>query len=159
MLSMPERRTLSQWQPSDCPQSGQARASLGTEEPKTPFIPMAAQLEHVQALAWAQALEQREPIFPVLAVAGLPAPGQRGNERSASGVQQGQMPDLRETKEQTGTRAQTGGRARKTGREGSQGSLGSAQNKAGKRKKLTKCKNRIGQGRGRGAGTGKMSGV
>lgn len=64
---------------------------------------MAAQLEQVQALEQIQALEQREPIFPVLAVARLPAPGQQGSERSASGVQQGQMPGPRE---QTGTRAQ-----------------------------------------------------
>ncbi|KAJ7415324.1 hypothetical protein WISP_78812 [Willisornis vidua] len=73
---------------------------------------MAAQLEQVQALEWVQvlewvqALERREPIFPVLAVAGLLAPGQQGSGRSASGVQQGQMPGLKEMKEQTGTKAQ-----------------------------------------------------
>lgn len=154
---MLEHRTLSQWQPSDCPQSGRARASLGTEEPKTLFISMAAQLEQVQALAWAQALQRREPIFPVLATARLPAPGQQGSERSASGAQQGQMPDLRETKEQTGTRAQNR-RESKQNRQEREPGISRQCTKQG-RKKLTKFKNRIGQGWGRGTGTGKMSGV
>lgn len=120
---------------------------------------MAAQLELLQALEQIQGLEQSEPIFPVLAVARLPAPGQQGSERSASGVQQGRMPDLRDTKGQTGTRAQNRRESKCNRREGSQGSPGCGQNKAGKRKKLTKLKAKIGQGWGRGTHSGKMSGV
>lgn len=80
-----------------------------------------------------QALEQREPIFPVLATAGLLAPGQQGSEKSASGVQQGQVPDLRETKEQTGTRAQNR-RESKRNRQGREPGISKQCTKQGRRK-------------------------
>lgn len=157
MLSMLELRTLSQRQPNISPQSGRARTRLGTEEPKTPFISMAAQTGAGPGpgMGPGPGEERKEPIFPVLAVAGLPAPGQRkACIWSAAGT--GARPEGGEGADWDKGPKQEG--ESKTGREGSQGSRGSAQNKAEKGKKVTACKGKTGRGRIRqGVGSPTMS--